>query len=868
MNFDSEKSFPEIEKEILDFWKEKNIFQKSLNQNKGKKTFVFYEGPPTANGRPGLHHVLARSYKDIICRYKTMNGFNVPRQAGWDTHGLPVEIQVEKELGLKSKKDIENLVPGNLKASIKKFNQKCQESVWRYQELWEDLTKKMGYWVDLDNPYITYRPKYMESVWWILSEIYKKKLLYQGHKIISWCSRCGTGLSSHEIAQGYKTITDTSLFVKFKLLPNQKIGSFKTDDQTYILSWTTTPWTLPGNVALAIGKKIKYRLIKTENNEKIITAESLPNKEILSGKEETHFFGQDLIGLKYKPLFKISELQSENSYQIYPANFVTTTEGTGVVHTAVMYGEDDYQLGEKNNLPAIHTVNQSGKFENFVSGLSGMYVKSKETEDKIISFLKKNNNLLYSLPYKHEYPFCWRCDFPIIYYARSSWFIKMSSLREDLKKNNQKINWVPAHIKDGRFGQWLNEAKDWALSRERYWGTPLPIWKCKKCQKEKIISNIEELSDQSISSGNSFYVIRHGEALSNAKKFTSSWPEKNKNPLTKKGISQIKKSLKNLSKLNIDLIVSSDIERTKETAKIIKDSLNIKTLLFDKRLREIDFGDLNQKSTSEYRKLFSSSFDQFSISPQKGENLKEVKSRMISAFKNINQKYKNKNILIVSHEDPIRVLSGALIGLSNKEISSAKNLFIKNAETKKLSFKNIPLNDNGDLDLHRPFIDEIKLSCSCGNEMERVPELIDVWFDAGSMPFSSLHYPQKNKSLIDNKKFFPADYISEAIDQTRGWFYTLLAISTLLEKGPSYKNVVCLGHINDKNGKKMSKSKGNIIDPWDIFSKYGADSVRWHLFTVNDAGEAKNFNEDDVKKFLAISLILLKIHLFIGQHIL
>jgi len=849
MNLNSEKSLPELEKEILYFWKEKKIFQKSLDKNKRKKTFVFYEGPPTANGKPGLHHVLARSYKDVVCRYKSMRGFNVPRQAGWDTHGLPVEIQVEKELGLKSKKDIENLVPGNLKASIKKFNQHCRQSVWKYQELWEDLTEKMGYWIDTQNPYVTYLPRYIESVWWILSEIYKQKLLYQGHRIVHWCSRCGTGLSSHEIAQGYQTVTETSLFIKFKLLPNQKIGNFKTDNQTYISSWTTTPWTLPGNVALAIGSKIKYQLTQTKSGEKIIHATGLPKETgIIEGKKIKEFSGQDLIGLKYQPLFKIPELQSEKSYQVYPASFVTTEDGTGIVHTAVMYGEDDYQLGKKLGLPTIHTVDQYGKFKNFVPDLSRLPVKDKATEEKIVAHLKKNHSFLSAHPYKHEYPHCWRCDTPILYYARSSWFIKMSKLKQELLKNNSQINWVPNHIKDGRFGQWLKDVKDWSLSRERYWGTPLPIWKCSACQKEKIISSIDELDKSAVSSQNSFYIIRHGEALSNSQSFNSSWPEKKKNSLTPKGQQQVTQTLKELSKLKIDIIISSDIDRAKQTAQIIKQELGIKTLVFDKRLREVDFGSLNGQSVLEYRKLFNSPQDHFTISPPKGETLKDVKARMVSAFKNINQKYQHKNILIVSHEDPLIALSGALLGLPETESYSSSKFSLKNAQVKKLNYKNIPLNDQGDLDLHRPFIDEVKLTCSCGHQMERVPELIDVWFDAGSMPYASLHYPQDNKDLIDKKKFFPAEFISEAVDQTRGWFYTLLAISTLLKKGTSYKNVICLGHINDKHGKKMSKSKGNIVDPWEVFSQYGADPVRWHLFTVNDAGETKNFDENDVKK--------------------
>ncbi|MFA5173234.1 MAG: class I tRNA ligase family protein [Candidatus Paceibacterota bacterium] len=838
------KSLPELEKEILAKWEREKIFEKSLKQNAKNKTFVFYEGPPTANGKPGLHHVLARSYKDIICRYKNMRGFNVPRRAGWDTHGLPVELQVEKELGLKSKKEIENLVPKDKTESIKKFNEKCRASVWQYKELWENLTSRMGFWLDTENPYITYKPEYIESVWWLLSEIYKKNLLYQGHKIIPWCPRCGTGLSSHELAQGYKIVKDNSVFLKFKLLPGQKIGDFRIGNKTFILSWTTTPWTLPGNVALAVGKKIKYSLLKSVDGEEAFIASPLSDKNIFTGEKIREFSGADLVGLKYEPLFKIKELQSEKSYQVYPADFVTTTDGTGVVHTAVMYGEDDYRLGQEVGLPEVHTVDESGHFKDFVPELSGLFVKSKETEEKIIAYLKKNNFFLSENLYEHDYPFCWRCDTPVIYFARSSWFIKMSSLKDALLKNNEKINWIPFHIKEGRFGEWLKDIKDWALSRERYWGTPLPIWQCHKCGQEKIISSLKELADSPLPSKNSFFAIRHGEALSNKNKFNSSWPEKTANSLTKKGRLQVEKSAEKLKKLNIDIIFSSDLKRAKETAEIIKKSLKIKTLIFDRRLRETDFGELNEKSASSYKKLFSSFKEKYEQSPANGENLNQVRKRIMKALKEIDKKYDGKNILIVGHEDPLRVLAESLSGNNLK----VKDFFLKNAEWKPLPFKNIPLNDDGFLDPHRPFIDEIKIPCSCGEKMKRIPELVDVWFDSGAMPFAASGYPFKNKDLIDKKKIFPADYISEAMDQTRGWFYTLLAISTLLEKGAPYKNVISLGLINDKNGKKMSKSRGNIVDPWEMFDKYGADSVRWYLFTLNDAGETKNFNEDDLKK--------------------
>ncbi|MDP2705760.1 MAG: class I tRNA ligase family protein, partial [bacterium] len=467
-----------------------------MAKNKGKKPFVFYEGPPTANGRPHLGHVIARVFKDIIPRYKTMNGYFVPRQAGWDTQGLPVEIEVEKKLGFKSKKDIE-------KYGIAEFNKLCRQSVWEYKDLWEKFTEKIGFWVDLKNPYITYENDYLESLWWIIKQFSKKKLLYQGHKIVLWCSRCGTTLSSHEVAQGYKEVEENSVFIKFKLKKGQKINNFTTDDKTYILSWTTTPWTLPGNVALAVGEKVDYKIVRNkENKESYILASALSEK-VLEGfnfEKIAEVKGKSLIGLAYQQLFDIPELRNEKSHKVYAADFVTTEDGTGVVHTAVMYGEDDYELGKKIGLPQWHTVSEDGRFVKEVEELAGMFAKTKDqeetkkTEKKIIDYLTTNNYLLKTQLYKHDYPFCWRCNTPLLYYARSSWFVAMSRLRSKLLASNQKINWVPEHLKKGRFGEWLKDVKDWNFSRERYWGTPLPIWQCEGCDNQEVIGGREELA--------------------------------------------------------------------------------------------------------------------------------------------------------------------------------------------------------------------------------------------------------------------------------------------------------------------------------------------------------------------------------------
>ena len=665
-------NFSQIEQKILEFWQEKKIFEKSLQKGKGRNNFVFFEGPPTANGRPGMHHVEARAFKDVIPRYKTMRGFFVGRKAGWDTQGLPVELEVEKELGLKNKKEIE-------KYGIDKFNQKCKESVWKYKDEWEKLTDRIGFWLDMKNPYITYENYYIESVWFILKKIWEKGLIYKEFKVVPHCPRCVTTLSSHEVAQGYKTIPDKSVIVKFPIsnfqFPNK---SQDQNSKIYLLAWTTTPWTLPANVGLAINHKVIYCKIKNKNeqvphkrDEKIKTTnksskldESNVRREMyIVAKDKLNIIdfeyeiieeikGKDLIGIKYEPLFK-NPNQKENDLRVVAGDFVSTEEGTGIVHLAPAYGEDDLRVGEKEKLSVIHTVDNEGVV---ISGYNipgeGKFVKDADKD--IIADLRKRNLIFEEKKHEHDYPHCWRCDSPLLYYAKDSWLIKMSDLRDKLVANNKKINWEPEYIKEGRFGEFLREVKDWAISRERYWGIPLPIWICEKCQKQKAIGGTKEL---------------------NAK---------------------------------------------------------------------ID-------------------------------------------------------------------------------------------------------------DLHRPFIDEIKLKCECGGEMARTSEVIDVWFDSGAMPFAQWGYPEIKGNDKEFKAHYPADYISEAIDQTRGWFYTLLAVASLMEHcgvvkdGAPYRNVICIGHVLDKHGKKMSKSRGNVVDPWVMCDKFGADTLRWYLYTVNQAGDPKKFDVKDIQ---------------------
>ena len=689
---------PEREEEILKFWEEKKVFEKSLKKNKGKKPFVFYEGPPTANGMPGIHHVEARAFKDAVLRYKSMRGFDVPRRAGWDTHGLPVEIQVEKKLGFKTKHDIENY-------GIARFNADAKRSVWEYKEEWERLTKRMGFWIDLKNPYITYETSYIETLWWIIKEFYKKGLLYEDFKVVPWCPRCQTGLSSHEVGLGYKEVEDTAVYVKFELEPNQKIGDFVTDDKTYILAWTTTPWTLPGNVALAVKPTLDYLKVKwsrefdhvAEGEESrprplsemhiiakdiffktAIEMRDIPGENSYLWRGKVYdiveiFRGEDVIGKKYKPLFDVPEFRnSKTAYKIYPADFVSANDGTGVVHTAVMYGEDDYRLGQQVGLPKFHTVDETGHFVKEVESLSGWSIATREdkqkTEAEIIRIL--GDKIFHQEPYPHEYPHCWRCDTPLLYYARKAWWVKTTAVKKELLANNETTNWTPEHLKHGRFGEFLKDVRDWCFSRERYWGTPLPIWKCNKCGEIEVIGSRDELKKRS--------------------------------------------------------------------------------------------GKLPHDAAQE-------------------------------------------------------------------------------------------------VDLHRPYVDEIKFDCvSCSGVMRRTPEVADVWFDSGAMPFAQNHYPflpyeTRSHRVVtgvlrprNDGLAFPADYISEAVDQTRGWFYSMLAVATLLGRGAPYKNVISLGHVLDAKGQKMSKSKGNVVSPQEMMDKYGVDALRWYFFTINGPGEPKRFDEKDV----------------------
>ena len=633
----------ERERAVLDFWKEKKIFERSMEMRDGAPKYTFYDGPPTANGKPHIGHVLTRAIKDMIPRYHAMKGAYVPRKAGWDTHGLPVEIEVEKLLGLDGKEQIE-------KYGLEPFIEKCKESVWKYKGMWEDFSDTVGFWADMDNPYVTYHNDYIESVWWSLKEIYSKGLLYKGFKIVPYCPRCGTPLSSHEVAQGYKDVRERSAIAKFKIK----------GETAYFLAWTTTPWTLPSNVALCVNPAEKYVRVK-HGDDVFILAAALCDRVLGEGQYEViaEYVGKDLEYIEYEPLFNFVS-PAEKCWYVTVADYVTMDDGTGVVHIAPAFGEDDAVVGRRYGLPLVQLVDQKGEM-TAETDWPGVFCKDA---DKLVLRNLKDRGLLFAAPeFTHSYPHCWRCSTPLIYYARNSWFIKMTAVRDRLIKNNETVNWIPESIGKGRFGDWLENVQDWGISRNRYWGTPLNIWEC-SCGNIHSVGSIEEL----------------------------------------------------------------------------------RTLAPD-----------------------------------------------------------------------------------------------------------CP----ADIELHRPFIDSVTFRCDkCGGEMHRVPEVIDCWYDSGSMPFAQYHYPFENKELFESQ--FPADFISEAVDQTRGWFYSLLAISTLLFDCAPYKNVIVLGLVQDEDGQKMSKSKGNAVDPFDALKRHGADAIRWYFYTNSAPWLPSRFSDRAVtegqRKFLGTLL--------------
>ncbi len=844
-------NFPELEKKILQDWQANSIFQKTLEQTRNGERFVFFEGPPTANGKPHMGHVETRAFKDVVLRYKTMRGFFVERKAGWDTQGLPVELEVEKSLGISGKKDIEAY-------GVEKFNAEAKQSVWKYKDLWEKMTDRVGFWLDTSDPYITYSNDYIETLWWIFKQIWDQKLLIQDYKVVPYCPRCGTALSSHEVAQGYESVTEPAVYVKFELVD---------EPGTFVLAWTTTPWTLPGNVALAVDEKIEYSQV-TVGQEKLLLASALVERAVgANATIEKSFPGKELLGKKYKPLFDFLDLGKEsgkNAYVIVPADFVTTEDGTGVVHTAVMYGVDDFQLGQKLDLPKIHTVDEAGKFTALVKPWDGQEVRDPDgkTQAEIIAWLQAHHKLYKVEDYTHDYPFCWRCKHPLLYYAKTSWFILMSKLLDQLIKNNEKVNWSPAHIKDGRFGEWLREVKDWAISRERYWGTPLPIWECNQCKHQECLGSYQELLDR-LPARNRYIFIRHGESENNVTDTLDTMLPDGSSNLTAKGRAQSATAAEALQSETVDAIFTSQFPRARQTAAVIAEKLKL-PVTEDQRLNEFQIGPkFEGKTIKEFHQQFGDRTKRLSEAPPGGETWLQLRQRMIDFLHELDAKHTGKTFVIVSHADPIYVAAWAASLRADSQIPDIE--YPKNAEPYEVKFVSQLFQPDGSFDPHRPYSDTWTWPCAHCQQgtMRRVPEVADTWFDSGSMPFAQWHYPFENTDRIKKGKSYPADYITEAIDQTRGWFYTLLAIATLLQKskavkaGPPYKNVVVLGHVRDAKGKKLSKSAGNYIDPLELIDQHGADPIRFYLMTMNQPGDPKNFDPKGLDEVIKKTFLIL-----------
>ena len=840
------------EEKILAFWEENNIFQKSLEKKSPKGEFVFYDGPPFASGFPHYGHILPGSIKDAIPRYRTMRGYHVARRWGWDCHGLPVENLVEKELGLATKKDIEAL-------GIATFNKAAEKSVLAYADDWRKIIPRTGRWIDMQRDYRTMDWTYTESVWWAFKTLYEKGLLYEGFKSMHLCPHCETTLSNFEVTQGYLDIVDLAVTVKFYL---------KNEPQTAFLAWTTTPWTLPGNMALAVGKDIDYVKIKILNQELRAQEQYIVAKErlaIIEGEYEIveEFKGRELVGKEYTPPFdyyqSVDLKNKENAWKVYGASFVGAEEGTGIVHVAPAFGEDDMHLAQERHIPIVHHVGNDGRFKNEVRDFAGMSVKPKgehQTADiEIIKNLAHRGLLFKKEKITHSYPHCWRCETPLLNYGASSWFVKTTAIKEDIIAENKKVHWVPEDIRDGRFGKWLEGMRDWAISRSRYWGAPIPVWKCTQCGEKEVVGSVDDIRKKAVRRDNTFFLIRHGHARHMVENVLISEESKEAYGLTEKGKKEILKTIRLLKREGIDTIFYSPLKRTEETALLVAHHLGIKKerVISDERLREVGFGVFEKKGPEVYHSFFSSPEEEFDKAPSGGETLQEIKKRALSFLQEVDGKYSKNKILVVSHDSILWMLFSGASGLTREQsLSYKKNwgTFLKTGGTKKLDFVPLPHNDSLEIDLHRPYIDEVKLLCNCGGRMKRVSEVFDCWFESGSMPFAQFHYPFENTEQFNPAKGvgYSADFIAESLDQTRGWFYSLIVLGTGLFGKSPFKNVVVSGLVLAEDGRKMSKRLKNYPELTDVLDTAGADALRLYLLgSPLVRAEELNFSEKGVK---------------------
>lgn len=831
-----------VEEEVLKMWAEKRIFEKSIEHRKRNKSFSFYDGPPFATGLPHYGHILATTIKDSVTRFWTMQGYKVERRVGWDCHGLPVENLIEKELGLKDKKAI-------IEMGVENFNAACRSAVFRSVGDFQKTLQRVGRWADYDNSYATLDNTYIESVWWVFKQLWDQGLVYSDKKVAPYCPRCGTPLSNFEVNQGYKDVDDPAIFVKFEMSePEDKVP-------TYLVAWTTTPWTLTANAALAVGKDIDYVKVshKTDNGEEFLIFAKERFEDItgndVSYKVVGNYKGSELLGKRYIPIFDFAELD-KRAHFVVAADYVTTTDGSGIVHTAPAFGADDMETGKKNDLPLIITVDEGGKMKPEVTPWAGMFVKKADKE--IIENLRTRGLLLKDGIIRHSYPFCWRCDTPLLYYPIESWYVSVTKIKKDLIANNAKIHWVPGHIKEGRFGKWIADARDWAISRNRFWGAPIPVWKCEDCGETEAAGSLKELGKMAVQSGNKYTFIRHGEADSNVMNIFSCAPEKTDISLTEKGIKEIEESAKDLTDKKISIIYTSPINRAKQTAEILGKKLGVK-VIEDERLTEYNVGIWNGKAVEEFEDFMGPHINKFTRLPEGGETLRAVRSRMMDFVKGCELNHKKENILIVSHGDPLWVLEGAMKGLDEKGINELRKKLLNPGEHRKIAFTSFPYDSTGAMDMHLPYVDEVKTVCSkCGGTSKRITQVFDCWFESGSMPFASWHYPFENKEKVE--AIFPADFIAEGLDQTRGWFYTLHVLATALtqrnvglgKQKPAFKNVIVNGLVLDELGRKLSKKLRNYTEPEIIFEKFGADAMRYFLLSSTSIGEDYRFADKGV----------------------
>lgn len=846
------------EERVLQFWNENTIFKKSLEKDSPNGEFVFYDGPPFATGLPHFGHILPTTMKDAIPRYQTMKGKRVARKWGWDCHGLPIENLIQKENNLESKEDIE-------KFGLKEFATAAKNSVLRYDAEWKKIIPRMGRFVDMEDKYTTMDATFTESVWWMFKTLHEKGLAYEGFKSMHVCPSCETPLSNFEVNQGYKMIKDLSVTAKFKL---------NDEENTYMLAWTTTPWTLPGNVALAVGPEIEYVRVseETENgkSEYIVASERLA--DVFEGKtftEISRMKGSELVGKSYTPVFdffKDVELENkENIWKVYTADFVTTEDGTGIVHIAPGFGDDDYNLGFIHKLPLISHVNQNGTFRAGLGELTGHHVKPKDDHSAgdvmIVKILAGNGTLFSKLKYEHTYPHCWRCSSPLINYATASWYIKVTDLRDKLVEENEKVNWIPENVGKARFGNWLKEAKDWSISRSRFWGAPIPVWKSSDGEEVEVLGSVADIKSRT-KSKNTYVIMRHGEADHNVGEYLNQ-DDSSPSHLTEKGKEEVKHCVKGIKAHTIDIIFASPLIRTQESAKIIAEAAGLSTdiIITDDRLKEVQVGEFNGKSLTEYRALFKNQREKFDKAPTGGETLSDVRKRVGEFLYEIDKKYEGKNILIVTHEYVVWALDIVRDGLDKKQGAELKDHhtdYIAPGEYADFDFSPLPHNDDYELDFHRPYIDEVVYEKN-GKEMKRIPDVFDTWIDSGSMPFASQHYPFSKEDVDpENGKFFPADFIAEGLDQTRGWFYTLLVLNVALFGRSPYKNVIVNGLVLAEDGRKMSKSLQNYPDMMLTVDKFGADALRYFLVSSPAVrAEEVAFSEkglDEVMKKLLMRL--------------